>query len=416
MMYSYYQVIVTMLLATSTVSGQDCTNSGPVFNRQEYSGNIVIGQDGHPVLVGDTTMDGIALLLDCGDLVQDITISPEQYVSQFDIEPVARIVGINNKIVLTDSYNLITNYQIQLTISACDPNNACAEAVVLINYPYNNHPPTFNKPFGEGVIEDTEACTDTGCPVDLGDDPLSCTDGDGDVLKYSIIPFTEHSNLFEMPDNSALNIKYKGNGVSQDTKVTLMVKAEDNRMMVDSLSTVVVVRIQLKTTATTATAPPESTATTATTPPATTATAPPESPECDDKNKKIYFIAMIVLASVLGALLLLLLLIPLCVICCRSTSLGISNSRKATVKRSGVSTAGATYKSFSEMNYVTLADLPPSYPSTPELGVRVENHSSGRVRSRPKSSTRDRLPGRDSFSSDSTASAQDRGRRGDSYS
>ena len=74
-------------------------------------------QDGHPVLVGDTTMDGIALLLDCGDLVQDITISPEQYRSQFAIEPVARIVGINNKIVLTDSYNLITNYQIQLTIS-----------------------------------------------------------------------------------------------------------------------------------------------------------------------------------------------------------------------------------------------------------------------------------------------------------
>ena len=33
----------------------------------------------------------------------------------------------------------------------------------------------------------------------------------------------------------------------------------------------------------------------------------------------------------------------------RSTSLGISNKRKATVKRSGVQTTGATYKSFSEM-------------------------------------------------------------------
>lgn len=399
MMYSYYQVIVTMLLVTSSVIGQDCNI--PVFNRPEYRGNIAIGQDGNPVLVGDTSIDGIALLLNCGDEVPEITISPEQYRSQFTIQNVPRIVGINNKIVLSDSYNLITNYQIQLTISACNPND-CAEAVVLVNYPYNNHPPTFNKPFGEGLIEDTEDCTDTGCPVVLDDDPLSCTDADGDVLIYSIIPFTEHSNLFEMPDNSALNIKYKGNGVSQDTNVTLMVKAEDNRVMVDSLSTVVVVRIQLKTSVKPS---PET--------PTTTAAAPPE---CDDKKKKIYFIAMIALASVLGALLLLLLLIPLCVICCRSTSLGISNSRKATVKRSGVHTAGATYKSFSEMNYVTLADLPPSYPSTPELGVRVENHSSGRVRSRPKSSTRDRLPGRDSFSSDSTASAQDRGRRGDSYS
>ena len=86
----------------------------------------------------------------------------------------------------------------------------------------------------------------------------------------------------------------------------MTVQAEDNRVMIDSLSTAVVVRIQLKTTAS-VTSSPET--------PTTPATAPPE---CDDENKKIYFIAMIVLASVLGALLLLLLLVPLCLICCRS--------------------------------------------------------------------------------------------------
>jgi len=402
MMYDYYQVIVTMLLVSSTVTGQVCD---PKFDATVYSGDIVIGQDGHPTLVGDRSGDGIAIKLDCGDLVPEIVISQPQYSSQFTIEAAPRKVDITNKIVLSDSYSLISNYQIQFTISACKPNapNACAEAEVLVNYPYNSHPPTFNKPFGEGAIEDTESCTDAGCPV-VFDPSFSCADGDGDVLRYSIIPFTEHSNLFEMPDNSALNIVYKGHGVSQNTNVTLMVKAEDNRVMIDSLRTVVVVRIQLKTTASVTSSPDT---------PTTPAPAPPE---CDDENKKIYFIAMIVLASVLGALLLLLLLVPLCLICCRSTSLGISNSRKATVKRSGVQTTGATYKSFSEMNYVTLADLPPSYPSTPELGVRVESHSSGRVRARQRSSTRDHRPGRDSVSSDSTASAQDRGRRGDSYS
>ena len=86
----------------------------------------------------------------------------------------------------------------------------------------------------------------------------------------------------------------------------MTVQAEDNRVMIDSLSTVVVVRIQLKTTASVTSSPDT---------PTTPAPAPPQ---CDDENKKIYFIAMIVLASVLGALLLLLLLVPLCIICCRS--------------------------------------------------------------------------------------------------
>ena len=76
-----------------------------------------IFQDGHPTLVGDRSGDGIAIKLDCGDLVPEIIISQPQYSSQFTIEAVPRKVDITNKIVLSDSYSLITNYQIQFTIS-----------------------------------------------------------------------------------------------------------------------------------------------------------------------------------------------------------------------------------------------------------------------------------------------------------
>ena len=41
MMYDYYQVIVTMLLVSSTVTGQVCD---PKFDATVYSGDIVIGQ------------------------------------------------------------------------------------------------------------------------------------------------------------------------------------------------------------------------------------------------------------------------------------------------------------------------------------------------------------------------------------
>ena len=41
MMYDYYQVIVTMLLVSSTVTAQVCD---PTFDATVYSGDIVIGQ------------------------------------------------------------------------------------------------------------------------------------------------------------------------------------------------------------------------------------------------------------------------------------------------------------------------------------------------------------------------------------
>jgi len=114
-------------------------------------------------------------------------------------------------------------------------------------------------------------------------------------------------------------------------------------------------------------------------------------PTCDDSNKEIYFISMIVLASVLGVLLSLLLVF-VCIKCCRNCSnFSISKpSKRAPVSSIYAGGVGASYKSFSEMNYVTLQS-PPSNKSSPDLGVRVNNAPSGRVRSRPKTS-RKNLP------------------------
>ena len=98
----------------------------------------------------------------------------------------------------------------------------CATAPVTITYPYNAHSPSFNHRIGQATVADAEACT-SGCPA-VFEPPFSGFDADGDVLEYYIIPFTEHSNLFEIRDPSTLAIFYKGNGVSQDEIVTLLVQ------------------------------------------------------------------------------------------------------------------------------------------------------------------------------------------------
>ena len=98
----------------------------------------------------------------------------------------------------------------------------CDFAPVTITYPYNAHSPSFNRRIGQATIADAEACTG-GCPA-VFEPPFSGSDADGDVLEYSIIPFTEHSNLFEILDPSTLAISYKGNGVSQNEIVTLLVQ------------------------------------------------------------------------------------------------------------------------------------------------------------------------------------------------
>ena len=109
-------------------------------------------------------------------------------------------------------------------LQACksETSTDCDFAPVTITYPYNAHSPSFNRRIGQATIADAEACTG-GCPA-VFEPSFSGSDADGDVLEYSIIPFTEHSNLFEITDPSTLAISYKGNGVSQNEIVTLLVQ------------------------------------------------------------------------------------------------------------------------------------------------------------------------------------------------
>ena len=107
-------------------------------------------------------------------------------------------------------------------LQACksETSTDCDFAPVTITYPYNAHSPSFNHRIGQATIADAEACTG-GCPA-VFEPPFSGSDPEGDVLEYSIFPFTEHSNLFEITDPSTLAISYKFNGVSKNEIVTLL--------------------------------------------------------------------------------------------------------------------------------------------------------------------------------------------------
>merc|ERR1739838_727332 len=89
-----------------------------------------------------------------------------------------------------------------------------------------------------------------GCTVQF-DPEFSASDADGDVLEYSILPVTDHASLFVLKDPSSLaSISYKGQGISQDTNVTLLVKAQEKRTL-DGRSTDAVVKIKVRTSVTT---------------------------------------------------------------------------------------------------------------------------------------------------------------------
>ena len=93
---------------------------------------------------------------------------------------------------------------------------------MTIYFPFNANSPHFNQPFGEASTPGDSQCSD-GCLIEFSP-PFSAADADGDQLRYSILPFTDHVNLFSIEDSSLLKITYKGTGVSDDTIVTLLVK------------------------------------------------------------------------------------------------------------------------------------------------------------------------------------------------
>jgi len=309
----------------------------PEFDKPGYQGNIIFTETG-PSLAGQNSGEGIFILVGCSDgtLPNPVTLEGE-YKDQFHLTQNLRAPD-NRLITLVDNYNLVSSLQIKLTIKAC-VNTNCNTAPVTIYFPFNANGPHFNQPFGQASIP--EDCSGD-CLIEFSPS-FSAADADGDQLTYSILPFTDHANLFSINENSPLEITYKGSGVSENTVVTLLVKVEEVRpaQLKDSKSEIAVVKVSL----TTEPAPPTTTEST--------------TPECDDKNKKLYFIIMIVLASVLGGLLILLVLGFICFkCCCRSSSMGVSGSRKSTIKNSGIRTGHATYKSFSEMVISLMKNYP----------------------------------------------------------
>jgi len=398
----YYILIVTIPIILS--QSIPCTIP-PRFGQTQYSGHIEFQTDGSATLHGAlSTTAGISFLVGCdGDISTiDLTVSlPDSFTV---IDDTTRVGPGWKLIVLTDTFDLVANMDITFTLTACPtgPPDLCTSVPVTVTYPYNANTPRFLPEFGMATIPDADDCS-AGCQLNFSPS-FSCSDADGDVLEYSLIPYLGNIlPYFTIPDLSSLNIHYVGQGLPQDTNITLQIQAKEKRQ-VDGRSVTALVQVEVQISATT--------------PSTTTTTTTPAPAECDDKKEKLYFIIMIVLASVLGALLILLLLILICVKCCRSSTVPISKTRKATVKGSAVVTAGATFKSFSEMNYVTLQEPPPSYTSSQVMGARVENNGAGRMRSRPKASKRNRPAnpdgwGKQGHSSDSTISVTDRRRDAD---
>lgn len=59
------------------------------------------------------------------------------------------------------------------------------------------------------------------------DQVFEATDGDGDVIIYSVIPVTDVSSSFGIEDNTNLStLYYKGAGVSDDTTVQLLIEVK----------------------------------------------------------------------------------------------------------------------------------------------------------------------------------------------
>lgn len=146
------------------------------------------------------------------------------------------------------------------------------------------------------------------------DQVFEATDGDGDVIVYSVIPVTDVSASFGIEDNRDLStLYYNGAGVSEGTTVQLLIQVANSYNFIFKIKTqamdlrsidgkteVGVVNIEV---GTTGTAPPNP----------NTTTPPPT----DKDNEQLYFILMIVFACLFGLTLLLIICTPIIIKLCR---------------------------------------------------------------------------------------------------
>ena len=97
-------------------------------------------------------------------------------------------------------------------IQGCPPQNSddvnCKSEKVTVTYQINEHAPEFNKPFGEGLIEDAEKCIgdfSSDCKV-IFKSPFFANDGDDeDVVKYLFHPPDQR---FVIQDDTDLDTLY----------------------------------------------------------------------------------------------------------------------------------------------------------------------------------------------------------------
>jgi len=370
--------IVCDAVPDSSDTSSPCRYSGTIFPNQE-TGN------GEPILQSETGV-GIEVLVACSDdagtpeSVQTINLDiPESYQGNFSINTVKELPQVQ-VIQVKPEYDIVSSVEISFTMQAClpDDQNNCRDIDISISYSFNRNRPEFNEIFGEGTIENSEACEgndEDACKVNI-ENGYKAFDGDNDVIIYSINPTGANAVSFKIMDETNLDSIYYLDGIKEQTTVQLLIEARDLRTL-DSMTAFGVINIEV---GYTATPNPSTVSTTGSTP----------DPQCNDDNKQLYFILMIVFAVLFGLTLLLAICTPIIIKLCRKDnvmSLTGPMSRKASMKTSGVVTKNALYRSFSEMNYDT-ASSKKSTDSSPELETRVR--SSGRVKKAKKNSSNSR--------------------------
>jgi len=357
---------------------------------QEFKGQIIPDPlTGSPKLSSEDNPDGISIFNGCRNSAGEdiatnpaITVVSELYSGQFEINNLDPFQKVQNSVLrLSSQYNLISSVDIVFDVKGCPPQNSddenCKSVKVTVTYQINEFAPEFNKPFGEGLMEDAEKCLgdfSSDCKV-IFKSPFFANDGDDeDVVKYLFHPPDQRFVIQDDTDLDTLYYTAVGE-ISENTFIDLYIKAKDNRWDKDTRSSFAKIIVEVKTSATTPTTSTEEATTT----------------EPEKNKEKLYLALMITFVVLFGLLLFAILGYFIFVsLCKRDSVLGITGtmSKKSYLKKSGVVTTGALYRSFSEMNYDTLEEKRSTASSSPDLDAKIS--ASGRVKaktSNPKITT-----------------------------
>ena len=223
-----------------------------------YQQCCIKDEQGKPFLRGPGGGEGIEILVGCRNLdgtpsdgVPENLVIPDEYRGNFSISQQTKQAP-KQIITLTNTYDIVTSMEISFTMQvshtifnsiysmifwlsqACSPNTPsnCKDIIVKIDYSFNNHGPEFNDRFGEGTIADAEACDGDSnaeeCKI-IMDNNFQASDGDGDLIKYRILPITDYSQNFAIANpNDLSSLYYLGNGIVEGVSVNLLLEVKQN--------------------------------------------------------------------------------------------------------------------------------------------------------------------------------------------